>query len=89
MFALLIITNSQLGAQLDAADGYASIYGDNGKSSLAFKMPSVPWGSHAKDHGILWCTVLVLAPRVRRAQVKPNTCSSRTDSAAFFSLANM
>lgn len=51
MFALLMIGNAQLAAQLDAADGYASIYGDSGGQSLAIKMPSVPWSvSRRQQH---------------------------------------
>ena len=40
-------------AELDAAKGYANIYGaDTDTSSLAgIKTPSVPWGSHATNHG--------------------------------------
>jgi hypothetical protein len=39
MFAILLMT------QLDAAEGYTSIYGDGSSQALAgIKIPSVPWG---------------------------------------------
>ena len=52
MFALLIVTG-QVSAELDAAAGYTSIYGDSGSSQAlsSISVPSVPWGSHAADHG--------------------------------------
>jgi hypothetical protein len=51
MFSLLIISSSSVGAQLDAADGYASIYGDSTQKLASVSIPHVPWGSHAADHG--------------------------------------
>ena len=46
MFSLLVVAAAGRTAELDAAQGYAGIYGSaDGSASLAsIHMPSVPWG---------------------------------------------
>jgi hypothetical protein len=46
MFSILVVAASGRTAELDAAQGYASIYGSADASSAlaSIHMPSVPWG---------------------------------------------
>lgn len=54
MFNMLVIGAAKATAELDAADGYASIYNDATQKLAGFSIPKtgrVTAGAHAADHG--------------------------------------
>jgi len=64
MFAILLMT------QLDAAEGYTSIYGDGSSQALAgIKIPSVPWGR---------CDTLGTCPHLEKVLIHTLTHSLET-----------